>query len=315
MDNIEGASHSRFALPGWMEEDYANPHTKNLRFKRRHNFLSKSILQIKRVLEEELRTEHYASCDGILQKIDPRIKMITAVLLIIVTGLIRSIPVLLGLWVFTILLMLVSRLPVINLQKRIWGLIPLITLLVSVPAMFNFFIDGSPLIMVHQFHHPITWLGIHFPASIYISEQGFKAAVFLFLRVGLSISMGVLLTITTPVARLLKSLQVMGLPSLVVMIIEMSYRYLVILLNLSIEMFEARSLRTVGVLSLEAKRAQVGSSIAALFSKSMALADEVYMAMIARGYTGESVSCDNGDSMTAPRKQNERPPASHESLL
>jgi cobalt/nickel transport system permease protein len=198
----------------------------------------------------------------------------------------------LGLWAFTILLILLSGLPLLTLEKRIWGFIPLITLLVSIPAMLNIIIDGTPWLMIYQAPHPSTWLGIYIPAEIYISKQGVTAALFLFLRVGLSLSMGVLLTMTTPITKLLKSLQVIGVPSLFVMMIEMSYRYLVLLLNLSIEMFEARSLRTVGELSLAARRAQVGSSIAALFSRSMDLADEVYLAMTARGYTGQAVSVD-----------------------
>ena len=198
----------------------------------------------------------------------------------------------LGLWALTVLLMLLSGLPVFTMQRRIWGIIPLLTLLASLPAMFNFIIEGSPLCMIYQAPYPSTMLGIHIPADIYISQQGFTAAMFLFLRVGLSLSMGVLLVMTTPAARLIKSLQVMGVPSLMVMVIEMSYRYLVLLLNLSIEMFEARRLRTVGVLSMASKRAQVGSSIAALFARSMELTDEVYLAMTARGYTGQVVSMD-----------------------
>ncbi|MDD3365492.1 MAG: cobalt ECF transporter T component CbiQ, partial [Syntrophomonas sp.] len=256
-----------------------NANRGEFRLKCRQNFLKKSIMQMKRVLAEELLTEHYASRDGLLQQMDPRIKLISAVVLIILTGLTRSIYALLGMWAFTILLILLSRLPLLTLQKRIWGLIPLLTLLASIPAMLNIVIDGTPLLMIHQATYPSTWLGINIPADIYISKQGVTAALFLFLRVGLSLSMGILLTMTTPIAKLLKSLQVMGVPSLFVMIIEMSYRYLVLLLNLSIEMFEARSLRTVGVLSLASRRAQVGSSIAALFARSMDLADEVYLAM------------------------------------
>ncbi len=290
MERSTGRNDSRISLPGWMTEEVKNKNRGGPRLKRRHNFLGKSILQMKRVLAEELLTEHYASRDGLLQQIDPRIKLITAVALIILAGLTRSIPALFGLWAFTLLTMFLSRLPLLSLQKRIWGFIPLLTLLASIPAMFNIIIDGTPLLMVYQAPHPSTCLGIIIPAEIYISKQGVTAALFLFLRVGLSLSIGVLLTMTTPVAKLLKSLQVMGVPSLMVMIIEMSYRYLVLLLNLSIEMFEARSLRTVGILSMASRRAQVGSSIAALFARSMDLADEVYMAMTARGYTGQAVS-------------------------
>lgn len=283
---------SRIELPLWMTEGVGGEPLRNWGRKRRHNFLGKSIRNMQRVLAVGLVTEYYASREGLLQKTDPRIKIIAAVLLIIAAGLSRNIPLLLVMWLLTLVLMVLSGLPLLTMQKRIWGLIPLLTLAASVPAMFNVIIDGTPLLMVYQAPLPSTWLGIHIPANIYISKQGVMAGIFLFLRVGLSLSMGVLLTMTTPVARLLKSLHVMGVPSLLVTIIEMSYRYLVLLLTLSIEMFEARELRSVGVLTMAAKRAQVGSSIAALFARSMELADEVYLAMIARGYTGQAVSAD-----------------------
>ena len=279
----------RIELPNWMGEPYENTAVTG---QRRPNFLRKSIRQMKQTLADELLTESCANQEGVLQRMEPRTKLIAAVSFIIIAGFVRSIPALLGLWVLTVVLMLLSGLPVFTMQRRIWGIIPLLTLLASVPAMFNFIIDGSPLCMIYQAPYPSTMLGIHIPAHIYISQQGFTAAMFLFLRVGLSLSMGVLLVMTTPVARLIKSLQVMGVPSLMVMVIEMSYRYLVLLLNLSIEMFEARRLRTVGVLSMASKRAQVGSSIAALFARSMELTDEVYLAMTARGYTGQAVSID-----------------------
>jgi len=77
------------------------------------------------------------------------------------------------------------------------------------------------------------------------------------------------------------------------MIIEMSYRYLILLLGVSLEMFEARKMRTVGYLQGRVQRELVGSSIAALFGKSMALSDEVYQSMTARGYTGEAVAMES----------------------
>ncbi|MCX5780656.1 MAG: cobalt ECF transporter T component CbiQ [Firmicutes bacterium] len=282
----------RIQLPGWMQEEIAGSNQGVWRRQHSHNFLKKSILQMKRALAEELLTEVYASRDGILQRMNPRLKVVVALALIVFAGFTRSIPVLLGLWSLTLLLMLISSLPVFGLQKRIWGFIPLFTLLMSMPAMFNIIIDGTPLLMIHQSLQSSTWLGLPIPANIYISQQGFVAGIYLFLRVGLSLSFGILLTMTTPVAKLLRSLQIMGMPPVVVMIIEMSYRYLVLLLTLSIEMFEARRLRTVGVLSMHSKRAQFGSSMAALFARSMFLADEVYLGMVARGYTGQAVNAE-----------------------
>ncbi|HBQ85658.1 MAG TPA: cobalt ECF transporter T component CbiQ, partial [Syntrophomonas sp.] len=191
------------------------------------------------------------------------------------------------------LLMFCSGLPVFTLQKRIWGLLPLFSLLVALPGMFNLITDGSPWLVLHQFKQPVVWLGIHFPDSIFITKQGLLAGIFLFLRVGISVSLGVLLTITTPINKLLKSLRIIGVPVMFVMIIEMSYRYLSMLLNISIEMFEARHVRTVGKISPGTQRVQLGSSIAALFARSMAVSEEVYQAMTARCYTGEAVIADN----------------------
>lgn len=277
-------------LPEWMDEKECD----NLAAGRRsHNFLGKSIRHMKKAISEELATEYFASLNGLLQKVDPRVKLISALSLIILAGITRSISVLLGLWLFTITLMFYSNLPVFTLQKRIWGLIPLFSLLAAVPGMFNLIANGTPWLFIYQFKQPVVWLGIHIPDSIFITKQGITAAIFLFLRVGISISLGVLLTITTPVAKLLKSLRIVGMPSLFVMIIEMSYRYLFMLLNISIEMFEARYIRTVGRLSASKRRAQVGSSIAALFIRSMAVSEEVYQAMTARGYTGEAVIADD----------------------
>lgn len=279
-------------LPEWMDKQYEY---KNLVVtgRRSHNFLAKSIRYMKKTITEELATENFAKLNGLLQGIDPRVKLISTLSLIILTAITRSICVLLGLWVFTGILMFYSCLPVFSLQKRIWGLIPVFSLLAAVPGMFNVFLDGTPWLVIHHFTHPAIWLGIHMPDSIFLTKQGTMAAIFIFLRVGISISFGVLLTITTPVNRLLKSLRVIGVPVLFVMIIEMSYRYLFMLLNISIEMFEARRIRTVGKLSRGSQRAQVGSSIAALFARSMAVSEEIYQAMTARCYTGEAVISDN----------------------
>jgi cobalt/nickel transport system permease protein len=279
-------------LPEWMDKkceynDLAAPGRKS------HNFLGKSIRQMEKTISEELATEYFAKLNGLLQGIDPRVKLISVISIIILTGITRSISVLLGLWIFTGVLMFYSHLPVFSLQKRIWGLIPVFSFLAAVPGMFNVFLDGTPWLVLHRFTQPAIWLGIHMPDSIFITKQGTIAAVFLFLRVGISISLGVLLTTTTPINKLLKSLRIIGVPALFVMIIEMSYRYLFMLLNISIEMFEARNVRTVGRLSRGMQRGQVGSSIAALFARSMAASEEIYQAMTARCYTGEAVIADN----------------------
>jgi len=276
-------------LPDWMCEDDSWQQISSGGHDRKPSFLTKSIRGMRTVISNDLQTEHFANQDGLLQKLDPRFKLLGVIFLILLTNMNRHLLVLLALWTIILLLMYFSRLPVMTLQKRIWGFIPLISFVLALPGTLNIFIDGSPLLILHQTAQPVNWLGYTWPASIFISKQGMMAALILFLRVGISLSLGVLLTMTTPVAKLFKSMYILRVPHLFVMIMEMSYRYLVLLLQISIEMFEARSLRTVGKLPWKPQRLQAGSSIAALFARSMALSDEVYQAMAARCYTGEMI--------------------------
>ncbi|HWP95668.1 MAG TPA: cobalt ECF transporter T component CbiQ [Syntrophomonadaceae bacterium] len=254
--------------------------------------MSKTVHDIQEVLAEDLRNEHFASCEGLLQKLDPRVKLLGAILLIIVAGWSRSIPALIFLAILPVALMWASSLPVWNLEKRIWGFIPLMTLLAAIPGIFSFFNPGLPILEVYHNPQGIAFWGLHISGPIYISKQGIMAAMFLFLRVGVSLSIGSLLILTTPVARLLKSIRVLRVPVLLVMTIEMSYRYVILLLGSSLEMYEARKMRTVGSMSAKTQRELAGSSMAALFARSMALSEEVYQSMAARGYTGEAVSID-----------------------
>lgn len=249
-------------------------------------FLRKTLHELQKGLSCERLGEYYARQDGLLQGIDPRFKLIAALGIILWVGLTRNIIILLGLWLLSLILMYCSRLPVLKMQRNIWAFIPFITLLAAVPGMLNLINDGTPLLLVHHFSETVNLWGYNLPPSIFISYQGSIAALYVFLRVGISLSFGVLLAITTPVSSLLKSLRTLGVPALFIMIIEMTYRYLVLLLMLSLEMFEARKMRTVGKLPLRRQQAQVGSSIGALFIKSMIMAEETYQAMTARCYTG-----------------------------
>lgn len=277
-------------LPDWMLENNENQvvaHTGGKNNK--SNYLKKSLRNMRAIICEDRQTEYYARCEGALQKISPPIKLLAMLGLILTATLSRQIPFLLLIWLVTLLLMYKSNLPVGDLQKKIWGFIPLLTLLFSLPATLNIFINGTPLIYLCQPIPSVDGLGSILGQGLFITRQGVTAVLFLFLRVGISLSLGVLLVMTTPVTEVFGSLRVIRVPELFIMIMEMAYRYMMVLLLVSMEMFEARTLRTVGKVPLKMQRAQVGTSIAALFARSVALAEEVYQAMCARGYTGENI--------------------------
>ena len=106
-------------------------------------------------------------------------------------------------------------------------------------------------------------------------------------RVGVSVTLAVLLTLTTRWNNLLRALRTFFVPKIFIVTLEMTYRYIFVLITLLEDMFLARKARDSGHSSGAEQRRFVGSSIATLFGKSLKMSEDVYTSMIARGYTGE----------------------------
>ncbi len=245
-------------------------------------FVGKSLQSLKRIMTDDVLAEKWARQPGFLQTLRPEYKVAGCIFILVALSLLRDYRLLLFVWAVSLGLMIASGLPVLTLQKRIWGIIPVITLLVGLPAVLNIVSDGTPLITLYQGE-------ISGPAAlskpVFVTRQGVEAVTILFLRSGISLSMVALLVMTTPIARLFKSLQSIGIPAQFAFIMEMSYRYLIMLLKTSIEMYEARRMRTVGPLKYRQQMTLLSSSLGFLFAKSMLLAGEVFQAMTARCYS------------------------------
>lgn len=272
-------------LPSWMDE----PEEVLLvpgRKRGRTHFLRRTMLELGSALEQELHNENMSKRDGFLQGIDARLKIAAVLLAVLLVALIHNIYILLVLYGLNILLMIVSRLPTWTLQKRIWLTIPLLTLLLALPATLNLFNDGIPLLVICHLPEQLVIGSWQVPEQLFISYQGARSALLIFLRVGLSLSWGVLLVATTPFNKLLSALHSFKIPPIIIMVLEMSIRYLALLIRLSLDMFAARQLRSVGQLSLRERQKQVGSAVGALFVSSILLSQEIHEAMVARCYTG-----------------------------
>jgi len=83
------------------------------------------------------------------------------------------------------------------------------------------------------------------------------------------------------------------MPSLVVDIIGMTYRYIFLLLHNTNAMFFARRSRTIGGFTGSENRRWLTSALTATMAKSQHLSEEVYLAMLSRGYQGEIKVLDN----------------------
>jgi len=245
--------------------------------RRRGSAVDKTIHGLAGVLRQALQSEEFAGRRGLLQRLDPRVKLIATVALLVAAGLVRHIPVLLALYALTLLLAAASRLPVGWFVKRVWLFVPVFTGVVVLPATFSFVTPGEVVLPLgHWFGHPVG-----------LTRQGLAGASLIVCRVAASISLVVLLTLTTPWSRLLAALGALRVPRLLVLVIGMAYRYLFVLLDAVADMVTVRKARTISVANGRVGRLFVASSAGALFGKAHALSEEIHQAMLARGYRGE----------------------------
>jgi cobalt/nickel transport system permease protein len=242
------------------------------------NFIERSIRGALSFLKESIFADDYASQKGLLQSLDPRIKVLTFLLFLIQILLTRNIFILLCLYALCLLLVILSNINIGFFLKRTWIFIPLFSLLIAIPALFNVVTPGEPLVI-------FKIVGL----KLMITRQGFFGALLFIMRVLTSVSFAVLLSITTKHFELLKALRFFGIPQVFVMTLGMCYRYIYLFVEMIENVYLAIKSR-VGT-KVHYKRGQhiVAWNIAYLWNRSYQLNEAVYRAMLSRGYRGEPV--------------------------
>ena len=234
-------------------------------------------------VERAMVADELARRPGLLQRLDPRVKLVSLLALIVTAALATRMTVLVLLLVFAVALVLASRIGLRRFAARAWLFIPLFTAAIMLPAIFNVVTPGHTVLTLWS-HGPPVW---PLPGRLAVTAPGLFAFARIVLRVTTVVSFAVLLTLTTPWSELLKAMRAVGLPRGFVFVLAVAYRYLFTLVRLAQDMAVARTSRLVGRASTGEDRRFLGATVAAVFGKSQAASEQVYLAMISRGYTGE----------------------------
>ncbi len=246
--------------------------------------LERTLADITGSLEATLFAEDLARRGGFLQGLDPRIRIVTFLALLLAVSLSRNLPIVIGLYGFALVLAWWSAVPLDFFVKRVWLFMPFFTGIIAVPAIFSFITPGTPVLTL------ISWDGSSnaAPTSVAVTEQGLRTAAFLLLRVGTSVSFGILLILTTPWNTLLKALSVLRVPQVFILILGMTHRYVYLLLHTANDMFLARKSRVVGRMRAADQRQMLTATMGTLLDKSYHMSNEVYLAMLSRGFRGQA---------------------------
>jgi cobalt/nickel transport system permease protein len=246
--------------------------------KKNNGFIEGAVAGFASLLRETLENELIAARPGFLQRSDPRMKCLGIALLIATAMLAHSLTPLAVLYLLCLSLAVGSRISLVFFLKRTLPFIPLFSLFIAAPAIFSGVTPGT---IVAGFSF--------FGSRLAITRQGIDAASLLLLRVTVSVSLAALLILTTRHHILLKTLRIFRVPQLFVMTMGMSYRYILLLIDIVQNTFLGIKSRVGFVASSRAGRRIAAVNMASLWLRSYRLHSQVYDAMLSRGYTGEPV--------------------------
>jgi len=239
---------------------------------RRRGFLERTVDGLYEAMEHAMQAEQSAGGGGFLQGLDARVKVAGLLALILASTLAARFLAIGAVFVLALILALLSRISIRMLAARVWMGALTFTGVIAVPALF--LTPGQPLCRLPG----LGWA---------VTGQGLTTAGYLIFRVETAATLALLLVFTTPWSHVLKALRIFRVPVVFVVILGMTCRYILLMLETAHEMFESRQSRTVGRLDGPARRRMAVSSAGVLLSRTFQLSGDVYLAMQARGFRGE----------------------------
>lgn len=254
-------------------------------------FIDRTLQRVAGFIKSGYLQAETASSHGLLQKIDARIKILFLLCFIVLANAIRQVPSQLYISSFLLVLCIFSRLNLTDIYKRVLIFSFFFGFLVIAPASLNVVTPGN--IVVHIIHFSETrqyWI-YHIPTEIGITREGILVVTRLYLKVINSITVTLLIFSTTPFNEIIKALKIIKVPDIFLLIITMTYKFIFILAHAIQETYFALKLRwwkKVG--NPEANRIIAGRMVYT-FQKSWRRYEEVFKAMVARGFTGKVDFC------------------------
>jgi cobalt/nickel transport system permease protein len=252
------------------------------------SYINKGIESFAGILKEGYTQSESASKKGFFHELDTRVKVIFWLFLIIIISLKKEILPELGIFFAVFGLCLFSRINLVSLYKKIFLLGFFFGFLISLPSSLNVITRGKVFLPIITLSKPYDFLGYyHIPAVIGFTREGLSVVAMLTLRVVNSLSVSFLILYTTPFPEIIKALKVLKVPDAFLIIISLTYKYIFIFARIVSDMHLAKKSRLAGAVNRSEARNWVAGRIAFIFRKTQLRCDDVFKAMIGRGFSGE----------------------------
>ncbi|MGG0655823.1 cobalt ECF transporter T component CbiQ [Rummeliibacillus pycnus] len=211
-----------------------------------------------------------------LAKTHPVEKIVLALFLLLFSLTVKDALIsLITFFLMSSLTVLVAKIPWQYYSKLLC--IPGVFLLSSMISILLSFTQHPELI------HSSIWQSHLMNWTVYISAQSVEMSIQLFFSVLSSISCLYFLTLTTPVHELMHVLKKCKVPQLLIELIELTYRFIFVFLEKSVQIFQSQNSR-LGYLSVKLGMHSLGLLISSLFVHVFKRSKELSIAMNSRGY-------------------------------
>lgn len=219
--------------------------------------------------------DKYSHLESPIHGVDPRVKSVTLTIFILFIAFTPPLSFIsFGLYaVLIFILILLSRVPLRFIFKRSLVIVPFVLMI----AIFIPFLKEGEVAGGYSFGSlklTVTYDGLTILWNVLIKSY-------------LSILCLILISTTTKFTRLLKALESLKFPSIIIMIISFMYRYIFVLADELMRMKRAKDSRTVGGSRLSQVKT-LANMLGMLFLRSYERGERVYAAMVSRGFDGKA---------------------------
>jgi len=251
------------------------------------SLVDRSMAVFARLLQDIVVQCDLASRSGLLELLDARVKVLFWALLLVIISLKSTIVSLASIAAMIIMLMLGARVGFGHVYGKVLPLTVFFGFLLSAPSMLNIFVPGTVILPLITLQDPVSVLTITIPRQIGITEEGLVICLRLVLRVFASLSLSVLMLAVTPFPEVVRALKLFRVPDFLLLILTLTGKYIYLFAQTVLDMYRAMKVRLVFGISAADFRAWSTGRMATIFRKTQMRADDIYRAMLCRGFSGE----------------------------
>jgi energy-coupling factor transporter transmembrane protein EcfT len=251
------------------------------------SYIDRGIEGFADVLKEGYMQWELSSKESFLHELDTRIKVVFWLFFIVIISLKKELLPEFGIFISVFTLIVLSRINLVKFYKKIFFLGFIFGFLIALPSALNVITQGKVLFPIITLSKPYDFWGYHIPKVIGFTEEGFSVVAMLTLRVLNSLSISFLVLYTTPFPEIIKALKVLKIPDTFLIIISLAYKYIFIFARIAADMHLAKKSRLVSAGKSAEARNWIAGRIAFIFRKTQLKCDDVFKAMVGKGFAGE----------------------------